>query len=43
MLKQLDEDERKALTKKNYKRFVKKALLLVDARINEKEVPAELE
>lgn len=43
MLKQLDEDERKALTKKNYKGFVKKALLLVDARINEKEVPSELE
>lgn len=43
MLKQLDEDERKALTKKNYKGFVKKALLLVDARINEKEVPTELE
>jgi hypothetical protein len=43
MLKQLDEDEKKALTKKNYKGFVKKALLLVDARVNEKEVPTELE
>jgi hypothetical protein len=35
-LKQLDEDERKNLTKKNYKGFVKKALLLVDARMREK-------
>lgn len=40
MLKQLDEDEKRALTKKNYKGFVKKALLLVDARVNEKDVPA---
>lgn len=39
MLKQLNEDQRKVLTKKNYKGFVKKALLLVDARMNEKEVP----
>ncbi len=31
------------MTKKNYKGFVKKALLLVDARVNEKEVPVELE
>lgn len=29
MLRLLDDDERKALTKKNYKPFVKKALLLV--------------
>jgi hypothetical protein len=43
MLRQLDEDEKKHLTKKNYKPFVKKALLLVDARLNEKEIPVELE
>lgn len=43
MLKQLNEDEKKMLTKKNYKGFIKKALLLIDARMNEKEVPLELQ
>jgi len=43
LLRQLSEEERRTLTKKNFKGFIKKCLLLIDARLNEKEVSKELE
>jgi hypothetical protein len=43
LLRSLSDEERRQLTKKNFKGFIKKSLLLIDARINEKEVPKELE
>jgi hypothetical protein len=39
LLRQLSEEERRNLTKKNFKGYIKKCLLLIDARLNEKEVP----
>ncbi len=39
MLKQASEDVSKSLTKKNYFSYIKKSMMLIDARINERDVP----
>lgn len=41
MLKQSEEDYTK-LFKKNFLNYIKKAIVLIDARITEKKVPSEL-
>lgn len=42
LLKESDEDYTKFFLKKNFLNYIKKAIVLIDARINEKKMPNEL-
>ena len=43
LYKQLSDEERKVLTKRSYKPYINTSYLLIHARMNEKELPTELE